>query len=65
MQLDLLSIEYEPKAWFWLSVVNVEYGGQDRSLLYIEKNGNVWKFQLLWLTNYCWIINQAFNPKEK
>jgi hypothetical protein len=56
MQLDLLSIEYEPKAWFWLSVVNVEYGGQDRSLLYIEKNGNVWKFQLLWLTNYCWII---------
>ena len=56
MQLDLLSIEYEAKAWFWMSVVNVEYGGQDRSLLYIEKNGNVWKFQLLWLTNYCWII---------
>ena len=56
MQLDLLSIEYEPQAWFWLSVVNVEYGGQDRSLLYIEKNGNVWKFQLLWLTNNCWII---------
>jgi hypothetical protein len=56
MKLDLLSIEYEPQAWFWLSVVNVEYGDQDRSLLYIEKNGNVWKFQLLWLTNYCWII---------
>jgi hypothetical protein len=56
MQLDLLSIEYEAKAWFWMSVVNFEYGYQDRSLLYIEKNGNVWKFQLLWLTNYCWII---------
>jgi hypothetical protein len=56
MKLDLLSIEYEPQAWFWLSIVNVEYGYQDRSLLYIEKNGNVWKFQLLWLTNYCWII---------
>jgi hypothetical protein len=64
MKLDLLSIEYEPQAWFWLSIVNVEYGDQDRSLLYIEKNGNVWKFQLLWLTNYCWIINQTFNTKE-
>lgn len=56
MKFDLLNIEYEPQGWFWITIANIEYGEQSRSLLHIEKNGNMWKFQLLWLANNCWIV---------
>ena len=56
MKLDLLNIEYEPQGWFWLTIAYLEFGEQSRSLLHIEKNNGVWKFQLLWLRNNCWII---------
>jgi len=49
MKFDLLNIEYKLQGWFWLTIANIEWGEQSRSLLHIEKNGNTWKFQLLWL----------------
>jgi len=56
MKLNLLNIEYEPSGWMWLTIANIEWGDQCRSLLHIEKSGRTWKFQLLWLSNHCWII---------
>jgi len=58
MKFDLLNIEYEPKGWFWLTIANFEYSNQSRSLLHIEKNQGMWKFQLLWLANNCWIVKE-------
>jgi hypothetical protein len=56
MKFDLLNIEYEPKGWFWLTIASIEWGDQCRSLLHIERNQGMWKFQLLWLANDCWIV---------
>lgn len=56
MKFDLLNIEYEPQGWFWLTIANIEWGDQCRSLIHIERNQGIWKFQLLWLANNCWIV---------
>ena len=56
MTFDLLKIEYRPQGWFWLTIANIEWGDQSRSLLHIERNQEMWIFQLLWLSNNCWII---------
>ena len=53
MKFDLLNIEYEPQGWFWLTIANIEFDEQSRSLLHIERNQGIWKFQLLWLSNNC------------
>ena len=58
LTFDLLNIEYEPQGWFWLTIANFEYGNQSRSLLHIEKNQKMWKFQFLWLANNCWIVKK-------
>jgi len=61
MKFDLLNIEYEPRRWFWITIAEISYSGQNRSLLHIEKNEGLWKFQLLWLANNCWIIELVMN----
>ena len=36
--------------------VPLNWKDQSRSLLHIEKNNSVWKFQFLWLNNQCWCV---------
>jgi hypothetical protein len=56
MEFTGLCIAYEPNAWCLITLLNIEWGDQNRSFLHIEKNNNVWKFQILWLNNNCWCI---------
>jgi hypothetical protein len=40
---------------FWICALSVEWGDQERSLLHIERSGGIWKFQILWTKNGCWV----------
>lgn len=53
MKFNLLNIEIEIGEWFWITIAEIETANQDRSLLHIERNNGVWKFQFLWLQNDC------------
>jgi hypothetical protein len=55
MSIELLNIELNKK-WFWITMANVTWKEQSRSLFHIEKYNGVWKFQLLWMPNNCWVV---------
>ena len=56
ISFSVLEISHQPKYHFWVTILNFEIGDQQRSFTHIEKSQGVWKFQLLWLNNRCWIL---------
>lgn len=47
MKIHLIDVDVEIGHWFWVSILNIQIGDQDRSMLHIERNGGAWKFEFL------------------
>lgn len=56
MRLNMFELNLWNEGAFWITLFEIEWADQDRSLLHIERNQGCWKFQLLWLKNKCWVI---------
>ena len=56
MTLQFLNIDYSAKNRFSITIAYIEYKNYSRSLLHIEKCESIWKFQLLWLSDFCWVV---------
>lgn len=56
MAFKLLEVDYCKGAWFWITILSIEFGDQCRSLLHVENQNSVWKLQILWINNNCWLL---------
>lgn len=57
MNFEALSINIQPEhEQWWFTLMSFENESGSRSFLHIEHSRDTWKFQLLWLNRYCWII---------
>lgn len=56
MKFCFFEFEFESECWFWISFCSFEWGDQVRSLLHIERGGGIWRLQILFFPNGCWVI---------
>lgn len=64
--IEPFAFEYNDADWWWVSLGTFEINGDSRSLMHIGAEDKIWRFQWLWSSDDCHVVERtSFRGKER